>query len=138
MFRAVACSCLKGQRGRILYGGIPAQKRRYLPLPTICCSQSNSVVLIFSLGLFSYSHSPYPHIIVQLLWLRERLFEQKPKSPPLPVSPTRDFCIALFYANGHNLGVVSVAFKLNLSIQFQTIHPVLRVSQYGAQKRVST
>lgn len=48
-------------------GGISAQKRRYLPLPTICCSQSNSVVLIFSLGLFSYSDSPYPQIIVQPL-----------------------------------------------------------------------
>ena len=29
-------------------------------------------------------------------WLRERLFEQKPESLPIPVAPTRDFCIALF------------------------------------------
>lgn len=29
-------------------------------------------------------------------WLRERLFEQKPKSLPIPVGHTRDFCIALF------------------------------------------
>jgi len=28
-------------------------------------------------------------------WLRERLFEQKPKSMPVPVFPTRDFCVAL-------------------------------------------
>lgn len=89
MLRAFACSCLKGPRGRILYGGISAQKRRYLALPTIYCSQSNSAVLIFSLGLFSYSVSPYPHITVQLLWLRDRLFEQKPKFP-------RDLCVALF------------------------------------------
>ena len=30
------------------------------------------------------------------VWLRERLFEQKPESLPIPVAPTRDFCIALF------------------------------------------
>ncbi|KAI1178649.1 3-hydroxybutyryl-CoA dehydratase [Nemania sp. FL0916] len=29
-------------------------------------------------------------------WLRERLFEQKPESLPIPVAPTREFCIALF------------------------------------------
>lgn len=29
-------------------------------------------------------------------WLRERLFEQKPASLPIPVAPTRQFCIALF------------------------------------------
>lgn len=31
-------------------------------------------------------------------WLRERLFEQKPKSIPVPVAPTRDFCVALVTA----------------------------------------
>ncbi|KAI0103754.1 3-hydroxybutyryl-CoA dehydratase [Nemania sp. FL0031] len=30
------------------------------------------------------------------VWLRERLFEQKPKSLPIPVAPTREFCVALF------------------------------------------
>ncbi|KAI1286590.1 3-hydroxybutyryl-CoA dehydratase [Xylaria venustula] len=30
------------------------------------------------------------------IWLRERLFEQKPRSLPIPVAPTREFCIALF------------------------------------------
>lgn len=29
-------------------------------------------------------------------WLRERLFEQKPESLPIPVAPTREFCTALF------------------------------------------
>ncbi|MCJ1343386.1 hypothetical protein MMC31_001579 [Peltigera leucophlebia] len=29
-------------------------------------------------------------------WLRERLFEQRPKSLPIPVAPTREFCVALF------------------------------------------
>lgn len=29
------------------------------------------------------------------LWLRERLFEQKPRSFPIPVAPTREFCFAL-------------------------------------------
>ncbi|PUU77943.1 3-hydroxybutyryl-CoA dehydratase [Tuber borchii] len=29
-------------------------------------------------------------------WLRERLFEQKPKILPIPVAPTREFCVALF------------------------------------------
>ncbi|TQS33396.1 hypothetical protein Golomagni_06261, partial [Golovinomyces magnicellulatus] len=29
-------------------------------------------------------------------WLRERLFDQKPESFQIPVSPTRDFCIELF------------------------------------------
>lgn len=29
-------------------------------------------------------------------WLRERLFEQKPETFPIPVAPTREFCIALF------------------------------------------
>ncbi|KAH9952260.1 3-hydroxybutyryl-CoA dehydratase [Lactifluus volemus] len=29
------------------------------------------------------------------VWLRERLFEQKPKSLPVPVAPTRQFCVAL-------------------------------------------
>lgn len=29
-------------------------------------------------------------------WLRERLFEQKPKSLPIPVAPTRAFCVSLF------------------------------------------
>ncbi|KAM0525608.1 hypothetical protein ACHAPE_000316 [Trichoderma viride] len=29
-------------------------------------------------------------------WLRERLFEQKPETFPIPVVPTREFCIALF------------------------------------------
>ncbi len=28
-------------------------------------------------------------------WLRERLFEQKPAALPLPVAPTRNFCLAL-------------------------------------------
>lgn len=31
-------------------------------------------------------------------WLRERLFEQKPESLPVPVAPTRAFCVALFTA----------------------------------------
>ncbi|POR33051.1 Uncharacterized protein TPAR_06751 [Tolypocladium paradoxum] len=31
-------------------------------------------------------------------WLRERLFEQKPKLLPIPVAPTRGFCVALFTA----------------------------------------
>lgn len=31
-------------------------------------------------------------------WLRDRIFEQRPKSLPIPVSPTRDFCVALFTA----------------------------------------
>jgi len=31
-----------------------------------------------------------------VVWLRERLFEQKPKSLPIPVASTREFCIALF------------------------------------------
>lgn len=31
-------------------------------------------------------------------WLRERLFEQKPKLLPIPVAPTREFCVALFTA----------------------------------------
>ncbi|KAF9516853.1 hypothetical protein BS47DRAFT_1390437 [Hydnum rufescens UP504] len=30
------------------------------------------------------------------VWLRERLFEQRPKSPPISVAPTGEFCIALF------------------------------------------
>jgi hypothetical protein len=30
------------------------------------------------------------------VWFRERLFEQKPKSLPIPVAPTREFCVALF------------------------------------------
>jgi hypothetical protein len=30
------------------------------------------------------------------IWLRERLFEQKPELFPIPVAPTREFCIALF------------------------------------------
>ncbi|KAL7924854.1 3-hydroxybutyryl-CoA dehydratase [Trichoderma austrokoningii] len=29
-------------------------------------------------------------------WLRQRLFEQKPESFPIPVAPTREFCVALF------------------------------------------
>ncbi|UKZ67459.1 uncharacterized protein TrAtP1_008618 [Trichoderma atroviride] len=29
-------------------------------------------------------------------WLRERLFEQKPETFPIPVAPTREFCITLF------------------------------------------
>ncbi|KJA25526.1 hypothetical protein HYPSUDRAFT_64707 [Hypholoma sublateritium FD-334 SS-4] len=29
------------------------------------------------------------------VWLRERLFEQRPKSLPIPVAPTREFCVAL-------------------------------------------
>ncbi|KAE9379271.1 hypothetical protein N431DRAFT_460549 [Stipitochalara longipes BDJ] len=29
-------------------------------------------------------------------WLRERLFKQKPKSIPIPVAPTREFCVTLF------------------------------------------
>ncbi|KAJ9634519.1 hypothetical protein H2199_008976 [Coniosporium tulheliwenetii] len=29
-------------------------------------------------------------------WLRERLFEQKPESLPIPVAPTREFCVVLF------------------------------------------
>ncbi|KAL8392575.1 hypothetical protein RB595_002677 [Gaeumannomyces hyphopodioides] len=32
------------------------------------------------------------------VWLRERLFEQKPASLPVPVAPTREFCVALFTA----------------------------------------
>ncbi|KAF8694423.1 hypothetical protein AX14_002043 [Amanita brunnescens Koide BX004] len=32
------------------------------------------------------------------VWLRERLFEQKPKSLPVPVAPTRQFCLALITA----------------------------------------
>ncbi|TVY93158.1 hypothetical protein LAWI1_G000863 [Lachnellula willkommii] len=33
---------------------------------------------------------------IPTVWLRERLFEQKPESFPIPVAPTREFCIALF------------------------------------------
>ncbi|KND92187.1 hypothetical protein TOPH_03052 [Tolypocladium ophioglossoides CBS 100239] len=32
------------------------------------------------------------------VWLRERLFEQKPRSLPIPVAPTREICVALFTA----------------------------------------
>ncbi len=30
------------------------------------------------------------------VWLRERLFEQKPEVLPIPAAPTRELCIALF------------------------------------------
>lgn len=30
------------------------------------------------------------------VWLRERLFEQRPETIPVPVAPTREFCVALF------------------------------------------
>ncbi|TVY33320.1 hypothetical protein LOCC1_G008119 [Lachnellula occidentalis] len=33
---------------------------------------------------------------IPAIWLRERLFEQKPESIPVPVAPTREFCVALF------------------------------------------
>ena len=66
IFWAVACSCLKEQRERIMYGTISAQKRRCVPMPTICSAQFNLVVPIFSLGLSSCSVSPYPRITVQL------------------------------------------------------------------------
>ncbi|TVY40114.1 hypothetical protein LSUB1_G003599 [Lachnellula subtilissima] len=33
---------------------------------------------------------------IPVIWLRERLFEQKPESILVPVAPTREFCIALF------------------------------------------
>lgn len=36
--------------------------------------------------------------ILASVWLRDRLFEQKPKLLPVPVAPTREFC-ALFKAN---------------------------------------
>ncbi|KAJ6779913.1 hypothetical protein PWT90_07828 [Aphanocladium album] len=65
------------------------------------------------------------------LWLRERLFEQKPASFPIPVAPTREFCVALFVAkieatikdegdpigwtdDGHAVGPVAAAAKQSL------------------------
>ncbi|TVY13603.1 hypothetical protein LARI1_G008175 [Lachnellula arida] len=33
---------------------------------------------------------------IPVVWLHERLFEHKPESLPIPVAPTREFCIALF------------------------------------------
>ncbi|KAM4066067.1 3-hydroxybutyryl-CoA dehydratase [Hirsutella rhossiliensis] len=30
------------------------------------------------------------------LWLRQRLFEHRPESFPIPVAPTREFCVVLF------------------------------------------
>ncbi|KDR79794.1 hypothetical protein GALMADRAFT_241875 [Galerina marginata CBS 339.88] len=43
-------------------------------------------------SLFNF-HLPLDFAAV---WLRERLFEQKPKSLPVSVAPTREFCMALF------------------------------------------
>ena len=66
------------------------------------------LALIFSLGLplaqaarirASLFKFDLPHRFAEF-WLRERLFqrssEQKPKSFPIPVAPTREFCIAMF------------------------------------------
>jgi hypothetical protein len=39
ILRAVTCSYLKGQRERRMYGGISAQKRRYVPISTIRSAQ---------------------------------------------------------------------------------------------------
>ncbi|KAL6897222.1 3-hydroxybutyryl-CoA dehydratase [Trichoderma evansii] len=41
-----------------------------------------------------YKYQVPPEFAVE--WLRERLFEQKRESFPVPVAPTREFCIALF------------------------------------------
>lgn len=43
-------------------------------------------------SLFNYNVS----LDFASLWLRERLFEQKPLSFPIPVAPTREFCVTLF------------------------------------------
>ncbi|KAH8781612.1 3-hydroxybutyryl-CoA dehydratase [Hyaloscypha finlandica] len=40
-----------------------------------------------------------PPLDFTAIWLRERLFKQKPKSLPIPVAPTREFCFALFTNN---------------------------------------
>jgi hypothetical protein len=54
-------------------------------------------VLIFSLtriraSLFNFD-LPLDFATV---WFRERLFEQKPELLPIPVAPTREFCVTLF------------------------------------------
>lgn len=53
-----------------------------------------------------FNFNPQPEFAAG--WLLARLFEHKPKSLPVPVTPTQDFCIALFTSKIHatikNLG----------------------------------
>lgn len=55
-------------------------------------------------ALFNYT----PPLEFAATWFLDRLFEQKPEALPCAVSPTRDFCLALFVSKIHatigNLG----------------------------------
>jgi hypothetical protein len=98
--RAVTCSCSKEQTERTVYGVVSLLNRRYIPIlaihsalranPLQACLLSRSAHIRAS--LFNYQ-LPFDFAAT---WLRERLFEQKPKSFPIPVAPTRAFCVALF------------------------------------------
>lgn len=73
-------------------------------MSAICSTELNSTVQILSRPVFllrqpvSAHHCSIstPPLDFAATWLRERLFEQKPKSLPIPVAPTREFCDALF------------------------------------------
>jgi hypothetical protein len=64
ILRAAACSCLKEQRDRTIYGTISVQKRRCVPMSAFFSAQFNLVLPIFSLSVSSCSISPYPRITV--------------------------------------------------------------------------
>ena len=59
-----------------------------LPIQGFLLAQSASV----RASLFNFT----PPLDFATTWFLKRLFEQKPESLPVPVAPTRDFCVALF------------------------------------------
>jgi hypothetical protein len=62
MLRAVACSCLKEQRERIMYGTTSAEKRRCVAMSAICSAKFNLVVPILrSRPIFSLSQPVSAH-----------------------------------------------------------------------------
>ncbi|KND89198.1 hypothetical protein TOPH_06185, partial [Tolypocladium ophioglossoides CBS 100239] len=56
-------------------------------------------------------------------WLRERLFEHKPKSLPLPVAPTREFWVALFTAK-INATIRNIGDMIGWESDNETVGPI--------------
>lgn len=61
----------------------------------LCLSSPQACVLTQSARIRASLFSFNLPLDFAALWLLERLFEQKPKSLPIPVAPTREFCVAL-------------------------------------------
>ncbi|KAL9079297.1 MAG: hypothetical protein Q9157_001820 [Trypethelium eluteriae] len=101
---------------RLLYHRVPVERPPpHLEKPAHVLAQSATI----RAALFNFT----PPLEFAAKWFLARLFDQKPESLPVPVAPTRHFCIELFVSKIHAT-IKSVGDMIGWEDDHQVVGPV--------------